>query len=130
MLDVPRLRLLWAQFRELPRETPDVMSHGDLTPGNVLVSHGHLAGVLDIGSFGPADPALDLIAAWNLLEAGSRRVFRDVLRSTDLDWERGKAWAFQQAMGLVWYYADTNPVMSRLGRVTLNRIMSDDATAG
>lgn len=130
ILDVPHLRLLWARFRELPRETPDVMSHGDLTPGNVLVSRGHLVGVIDIGSFGPADPALDLIAAWNLLEAGARRVFRDVLRSTDLDWERGKAWAFQQAMGLVWYYADTNPVMSRLGRVTLNRILSEDATAG
>jgi hypothetical protein len=27
-------------------------------------------------------------------------------------------------MGLVWYYADSNPVMSRLGRTTLDRIMS------
>jgi aminoglycoside phosphotransferase (APT) family kinase protein len=43
---------------------------------------------------------------------------------TDLEWERSKAWAFEQAMGLVWYYADSNPVMSRLGRATLDRIMS------
>jgi hypothetical protein len=28
-------------------------------------------------------------------------------------------------MGLVWYYAETNPIMSRLGRVTLDRIQSD-----
>jgi hypothetical protein len=27
-------------------------------------------------------------------------------------------------MGLVWYYADTNPVMSRLGRTTLDRILA------
>jgi hypothetical protein len=27
-------------------------------------------------------------------------------------------------MGLVWYYADSNPVMSRLGRTTLDRIMA------
>jgi hypothetical protein len=27
-------------------------------------------------------------------------------------------------MGLVWYYAESNPVMSRLGRTTLDRIMS------
>ena len=27
LLDVPRLRGLWAAFRELPREAPDVMSH-------------------------------------------------------------------------------------------------------
>ena len=124
LLDVPRLRRLWAGLRELPRESPDVMNHGDLTPGNVLVAGGRLAGVLDTGSFGPADPALDLISAWNLLEAEPRQVLRDSLRCGELDWERGKAWAFAQAMGVVWYYADSNPVMSRLGRVTLDRIQS------
>ncbi len=40
MLDVPRLRLLWQRLRELPRSAPDVMNHGDLIPGNVLVSGG------------------------------------------------------------------------------------------
>ena len=75
------------------------------------------------------DPALDLICAWNLLAAGPRLALRDALRCTDLDWERGRAWAFQQAMGLVWYYAETNPVMSRLGRVTLDRIQSDGRPA-
>lgn len=50
--------------------------------GNVLVVGGHLAGVLDVGSLGATDPALDLISAWNLLEAGPRQVFR----STDLEW--------------------------------------------
>jgi aminoglycoside phosphotransferase (APT) family kinase protein len=124
LLDVPRLRGLWAAFRQLPRETPDVMSHRDLTPGNVLVAGGRLAGILDPGSFGPADPALDLISAWNLLAAEPRQALRDALRCQDLDWERAKAWAFQQAMGLVWYYEDTNPVMSRLGRTTLDRLLT------
>jgi hypothetical protein len=27
-------------------------------------------------------------------------------------------------MGLVWYYASSNPVMSRLGRATLDRILA------
>ncbi len=129
LLDVGRLSRMWATFRELPREAPDVMSHGDLTPGNVLVAGGRLAGVLDVGCFGAADPALDLICAWNLLAAGPRLALRDTLRCTDLDWERGQAWAFLQAMGLVWYYAETNPVMSRLGRVTLDRIQSDGRPA-
>ncbi|HEX3716074.1 MAG TPA: aminoglycoside phosphotransferase family protein [Trebonia sp.] len=122
LLDVAPLARLWASLRELPREAPDVMSHGDLTPGNVLVAAGRLAGVLDLGSFGAADPALDLISGWNLLEAGPRVVLRRALACSDLEWERSRAWAFQQAMGLVWYYADSNPVMSRLGRVTLDRI--------
>jgi aminoglycoside phosphotransferase (APT) family kinase protein len=125
LLDVPRLTRLWQELRELPREAPDVMSHGDLTPGNVLVADGHLAGVLDLGQFGPADPGLDLISAWNLLEAGPRAELRAALRCPDLDWERGRAWAFEQAIGLVWYYAASNPVMSRLGRVTLDRITAD-----
>ena len=126
LLDVPRLRRLWAALRELPRgPAEDVMSHHDLIPGNVLVSAGRLAGILDVGGFGPADPSLDLISAWHLLEAGPRRALRDHLGCDDLEWERGKAWAFVQAMGLVWYYVESNPVMCRTGRRSLERILAD-----
>ncbi|WP_174889808.1 aminoglycoside phosphotransferase family protein [Acrocarpospora pleiomorpha] len=124
LLDVRRLRLMWGNFRNLPREAADVMAHSDLIPGNVLVSAGRLAGILDVGGFGPADPALDLVSAWHLLEDGPREVFRLDLGCDDLEWERGKAWAFVQAMGVVWYYLETNPVMSRMGRRTLERILA------
>lgn len=125
-LDVARLRRIWEAMRRLPRGAgADVMSHGDLIPGNVLVSGGRLAGVLDVGGLGPADPALDLVAAWHLLEDGPRRVFRDDLGCDDLEWERGKAWAFEQAMGAVWYYVRSNPAMSRMGMRTLQRIRAD-----
>lgn len=126
LLDVPRLRRMWDIFRGLPRGAGgDMMSHGDLIPGNVLVSGGRLAGVLDVGGLGPADPALDLVAAWHLLEAGPRQVLRDDLGCDDLDWERGKAWAFEQAMGAVWYYADSNIAMCQMGQRTLERIQAD-----
>ncbi|HEX6354702.1 aminoglycoside phosphotransferase family protein [Actinophytocola sp.] len=125
-LDVPPLRRLWDIMRDLPRATPhDVMCHGDLIPGNVLVSGGRLTGVIDVGGLGPADPALDLVGAWHLLEDGPRQAFRTALGCGDLEWERGRAWAFEQAMGLVWYYAESNPVMSELGRRTLARITAD-----
>ncbi|WUT01143.1 aminoglycoside phosphotransferase family protein [Streptomyces sp. NBC_00708] len=123
LLDVDRLRRLWDRFRELPRTSADVMTHGDLIPGNVLVADGRLAGVLDTGGFGPADPALDLVGAWHLLDTGPRDVLRRTLSCDDLEWERGKAWAFEQAMGLAWYYAESNPTMSALGRLTLDRVM-------
>ncbi|MCV7171342.1 aminoglycoside phosphotransferase family protein [Mycobacterium manitobense] len=129
LLDTSRLRPLWNHFRELPRHDGDVMTHGDLIPGNILVDGGRLAGVIDVGGLGPADPALDLVSAWHLFDRAAREVFRADLRCDDLQWERGRAWAFEQAMGLVWYYRDSNPAMSATGRLTLERILADEATA-
>lgn len=123
LLDVPPLRELWRHLRALPRTAADAMNHGDLTPGNVLVTGGRLAGVLDAGGFGPADPALDLVGGWHLLERAPRQVLRDALRCDDLEWERGRAWAFEQSLGAVWYYAETNPTVSRMGLRTLTRIL-------
>jgi aminoglycoside phosphotransferase (APT) family kinase protein len=125
LLDVPRLRRMWAVLRALPWSAGDVMTHGDLIPGNVLVSHGRLAGVIDVGGLGPADPALDLVGAWHLLEAGPRQALRDDLGCDELEWERGKAWAFEQSMGAAWYYVESNPAMSLMGQRTLQRIIAD-----
>lgn len=124
LLDVPRLRRLWQDLRALPREGADRMTHGDLIPGNVLVADGRLAGVLDVGGLAAADPALDLVGAWHLLEDGPRRAFRDALGTGELEWRRGTAWAFEQAMGAGWYYVTTNPPMSHMARRTLTRILA------
>lgn len=124
LLPVDRLRAVWAHLRPLPRRDPDRMTHGDLVPGNLVVRSGRLAGVLDVGNFGAADPALDLVVGWHALDDERRARFRAQLAVDDLQWQRGMAWAFQQAMGLVWYYATTNPTMSALGRRTLDRILA------
>lgn len=130
LLDVPRLRRMWAELRELPRtDSSDQMTHGDLIPGNVLVAEGRLAGILDVGGLGPADPALDLVGAWHLLRAEPRQAFREDVGCGDVEWARGKAWAFEQAMGVVWYYARSNPTMSLMGRRTLGRIMADGSSS-
>ncbi|MGZ4687721.1 phosphotransferase [Oryzihumus sp.] len=123
LLDVPLLRRIWAELRTLPEVDEHVMCHGDLIPPNVLVEDGRLVGVLDGGGFGPADPVLDLVAAWHLLDETQRGILRRELGCGDVQWQRGMAWAFQQAMGLVWYYLDSNPTMSRWGRRTLDRIV-------
>lgn len=126
LLHVECLRRIWEAMRELPRgDSPDVMNHGDLLPGNILVDNGRLAGVLDVGGLAPADPALDLVCAWHLLEPGPRQVLRERLDVDDAEWERGKAWAFQQAVGAVWYYVDSNPIFSQISRRTLGRISAD-----
>ena len=126
LFDVPRLRQIWSRLRELPRESPDVMTHGDLIPGNVLVFEGRLAGILDAGGLGPADSALDLVSAWHLLEGDPRQILRKDLKCDELEWERGKAWALQQAIGAAWYYQESNPSMHQMGRRTLERILADE----
>ncbi|MEF0943497.1 phosphotransferase [Rhizobium sp. BR 362] len=125
LLDVERLRDLWLRLRELPRSRADLMNHGDLVPANLLVGGEQLIGVLDCGGFGPADPALDLVAGWHLLDRNRREILRVRLGADEIEWQRGAAWAFQQAMGLVWYYHSSNPSMSALGRSTLTRILED-----
>ena len=125
LLDTATLRSLWVKFRELPHADEDVMSHSDLIPQNILVANNRITGVIDGGMFGPADPALDLVAAWHLFDKERRDTVRDGLGGSDVEWQRGAAWAFQQAMGLVWYYETSNPIMANLGRSTLFRITED-----
>lgn len=125
---VDRITALWDSLRDLPRTSADVMSHGDLTPLNVLVEAGRLVGVLDCGGFGPADPALELIAGWHLLDDAPRATFRAAPQCSDLEWERSKTWALEQSSGAVRYYARSNPAMSNMGRCTIHRILRILAT--
>ncbi|MFI6717833.1 aminoglycoside phosphotransferase family protein [Kribbella sp. NPDC050470] len=124
MIDVDALGRLWADLRTTPRTEPDVWAHRDLMPGNLLASDGRLAGVIDVGTFTVADPAIDLAPAWNLLDTDARSAFRSVLGSDDDEWRRGMGWSFAQAIGCLWYYVETNPVMSRTAHHTLTALLT------
>lgn len=126
LLNVAPLRTLWAEMREIPRDhTPDVMNHADLIPPNILTNGGSIVGVLDVGGLRAADPALDLVGAWHLLNARGRAALRECLECDDAQWQRGRAWAFEQAMGAVWYYVESRPTMSLGCQRTLQRIVAD-----
>ena len=45
----------------------------------------HLIGVLDGGGFGPADPALDLVAVWHLLNRKQRSTVQSRLESSEVE---------------------------------------------
>jgi aminoglycoside phosphotransferase (APT) family kinase protein len=124
LLEVQALRRLWSRLRTTPRRQADRMTHGDLIPGNLLIADSRLIGVLDTGGFAPADPSLDLVSAWHLLDGDAREVLRDELDCDDNEWERGEAWAFQQAIGTAWYYQTTNPAMHEMGMTTLRRLLA------
>lgn len=129
LFDTPRAAALWRGMRSRPASGSDTMSHRDLTPFNLLIDNRddatRLVGILDAGAFGPADPALDLVAAWHLFDAPARRLLREGLAADENEWLRGAGWALQQALGLGWYYADSNPAMSALGLSTVQRLLTD-----
>jgi len=102
------------------------MCHTDLIPVNVVTGGDSLTGVLDAGGFAAADPALDLVCGWHMLDEGPRSRLREVVGSGSVEWDRGKAWAFQQALGALWYYIDSNPAMAQLGAWTPSRITADE----
>lgn len=128
--ELDELAEAWTRWRELEPSGPDVMCHRDLTPMNLLCADGRLTGVLDTGGFSAADPAVDLVSAWHLLDKPRRDLLRGHLGSSDLEWKRGAAWAFEQAIGLVWYYDTSNPPMAALGRSTLRRLLEDPSVGG
>jgi len=64
---------LWERILSAgPWTGPLVWIHGDLHPGNLLLSGGRLAAVLDFGDLAAGDPATDLSAAWMWLPPSAR----------------------------------------------------------
>jgi aminoglycoside phosphotransferase (APT) family kinase protein len=126
LIDTVALADSWARLRSTPRTDADTWTHGDLMPANLLVLDGGLSGVIDVGQLAVADPALDLQPAWNLFTHAARATFREALACDDDEWERGKGWAFAQAIGCLWYYRETNPVMSRTAHRTLQALLDTD----
>jgi aminoglycoside phosphotransferase (APT) family kinase protein len=86
-----------------------VLIHGDLLPGNLLVSNGRLSAVIDFASLRAADPAGDLLPAWYVFTGESRRVFRDELGVDDDTWARGRGWALSLQVIWIPYDRKRNP---------------------
>jgi len=125
--DVDALHGHWEAASRAPRWAgPPVWSHSDLMPSNLLAARGRLTAVIDFGTLGMADPAVDLIAAWNLLSPEGRRVFREGVDVDDATWARGRGWALSMAAIQLPYYRLTNPVISANARYVMAAILAED----
>ena len=102
-----------------------VWVHGDLTPGNLLLRHSLLAGVLDFGGIAVGDPAVGLLPAWNLFRGQSRQTFRDASGVDEACWRRGRAWALSIAVVALPYYRDTFPGISAMSRHVIAEVLAD-----
>ncbi|MFD3438125.1 aminoglycoside phosphotransferase family protein [Streptomyces sp. NPDC058685] len=126
-VDCDALAAVWEDGLRAPdHEGPPVWLHADLMPGNLLVDGGRLTAVIDFGCMGAGDPACDLFPAWNLLPAGARDVFRDVLGVDDAAWRRGRARTLSQAVIALPYYRTTNPAMARNARHVIRAVLGED----
>ncbi|MEU9043861.1 MULTISPECIES: aminoglycoside phosphotransferase family protein [unclassified Kitasatospora] len=126
-IDTAAATALWDKALRLPDYAgPPVWMHGDLTPGNLLVSRtGRLAAVIDFALMGVGDPTADLIAAWNLLPAAARPAFRAALRADDAMWARGRAWAFSIALVTIPYYRHTDQALTANARHVVREVLAD-----
>lgn len=116
----------WDEALRTPgRSAPPVWTHGDLMPANLLVRDGRLTSVIDWGGFGLGDPAVDLMPAWNLLDAAGREVFRAGLDLDDETWKRGRGWALCTGLVALPYYVETNPELAENARYRIGQVLAD-----
>jgi aminoglycoside phosphotransferase (APT) family kinase protein len=112
--EVPARALTAAWDRALAApdyDGPPVWFHGDLAYLNLLARDGKLTAVIDWGTCGVGDPAIETIIAWSHFPPDARRAYRDALGIDDAMWERGKGWALSGVGGIP-YYRDTNPTLA------------------
>jgi aminoglycoside phosphotransferase (APT) family kinase protein len=97
-VDVAACEEIWGRAVTSAWPVAPVWFHGDLSGGNLLAADGRLSGVIDFGSCGVGDPAVDLVIAWTYFRGDERRIFADAV---DLDadtWRRARGWALWKAL--------------------------------
>jgi aminoglycoside phosphotransferase (APT) family kinase protein len=126
VVDAPAATAVWEEALRAPGPAgPPVWIHADLQPGNLLLARGRLCAVIDFGCLGLGDPAVDLIAAWYVLPAGARPLFRAALDVDDAAWARGRGWALSVALLELSYYRDSSPRMARVARHVIREVLLD-----
>jgi len=112
-----------------PWSGPPLWIHGDLHPGNILVSEGRLSAVIDFGDLTAGDPATDLSVAWMLLPRPARMAFGALTCAPrgwldDHTWNRARGWAL--ALGLAFLANSSGDViMSAIGHAALSSVLDD-----
>jgi aminoglycoside phosphotransferase (APT) family kinase protein len=111
---------LWDRALSAPRWSgPPLWLHGDLHPGNLLASDGHLSGVIDFGDLTCGDPATDLAVLWMLPAAMRWRVEAYGSEEPEALMVRARGWAL--ALGLVFLaHSRDDAAMAALGQRTIN----------
>ena len=116
---------LWDQGLSTPPwPGPPLWLHGDLHPGNLLVSDGHLSGVIDFGDLTSGDPATDLAVLWMLPPSIRARFNAWMGADVGALQMRARGWAL--ALGLAYLaHSRDDTAMATLGQNTVNAALNE-----
>ena len=112
-----------------PWQKPPAWIHGDLHPGNLIVTGGHLSAVIDFGDLAAGDPATDLSVMWTLLPPAARRLFLAAasgeFETVDADTvRRARGWAL--TLGLAYLANSRNDrALGAMGLATVTAALDD-----
>lgn len=101
-----------------------VWFHGDLHEGNLLVRDGRLAAVIDWGTAGRGDPAIELNAMWGYLPEAVSGLYRDAIGLDEAAYRRARGFALAPAISGMTYYGDTAPHLARRNLRTVQRLVA------
>lgn len=108
-----------------PWDGKGVWIHGDLLRSNLLLKEGRLGAVIDFGGVGVGDPAADIMPAWTVFGKVGRTVFRQALGVDDHTWARSRGYALHQAVLIIPYYMQTNPLFVDMATRTVDELLAD-----
>lgn len=125
-IDTDAVLAAWERaLRAPPWRRAPVWLHGDLNPGNLVTRQGRLEAVIDFGGMGVGDPAGDVMAAWMVLSAATRDLFRAAVRADDATWERARGVALAYGVDNLPYYRERNPVLAAIARRAIDEVLAD-----
>lgn len=101
-----------------------VWFHGDLHDGNLLVRDGRLSAVIDWGTAGRGDPAIELNAMWGYLPACAAQLYRETVDLDEAAYRRARGFALAPAISGWTYYRDTAPHLSALALATVQALIA------
>lgn len=131
-LDLEATERIWDDAMALPSSRLAAgrsWLHADLLAENLLVRDGRLSALLDLGGVAVGDPTVDLVVAWEVLDAEAREVFRREVAVDEETWLRGRAWALGIALMTFPYYWDTMPDRCAARLAMARAVLADHSVA-
>ncbi len=116
---------VWADALDAPAHAGEpCWFHGDLHEGNPVVRESRLAAVIDWGTAGRGDPAVELNVMWGSVPESAAQLYRDQVGLDEAAYRRARGFALAPAISGWTYYHHTNPAMSRSSLDTVRKLIA------